>query len=135
VDTRIRKPEKMESVKNEGTAIKPKTSVPFEETDEIDTRDQFEQDRVTEKLSMSVPAPRLPKLNPPLGMFLNQPVRLQLRDGNVITGILRGTQGDFLRLDQVKETCQEHIITATWCAVRTDSVARVYPGSAVVEKV
>jgi small nuclear ribonucleoprotein (snRNP)-like protein len=92
-----------------------------------------QEDRIVESLAISVPPAKVPKPNPALALYRNQRLRLLLTDGVVMNGKLKGTQWDFLRLEGVEEIGKDYRLTADWCAVKSDSVVRVYPGNARVE--
>ncbi|MGO9018136.1 MAG: hypothetical protein ACLQVJ_07260 [Syntrophobacteraceae bacterium] len=114
--------------------LKPKTSLPPVEVDDFSTGEDS-QERINEKLSISVPPARVPRPNPALAVYVGQRVRLKLKDGSVINGILRGTQWEFLRLDGIEEVEKDCKTTADWELVLADTVAKVYPANAKVKKI
>ncbi len=87
-------------------------------------------DRIQEKMSVSLPRTNLPKPNPALGNYRGQRVRLLLKDGTVLTGTVDRPQWDFLCLKDIDEIGKEGKLYADWIAVRSDSIARVYPANA-----
>ena len=92
------------------------------------------QERIAEKLSISVPTQ--PLLRPTgLGPYFGKQVRLLLKDGNVIKGFLQGRRWNYLNVLNIEETGKDEKLTADWCGVGVDGVARVYPGNAKVEKI
>jgi hypothetical protein len=108
--------------------IKPKNRLRQEEIQ------SGKQERIAEKLSISVPTQ--PLLRPTgLGRYFNRNVRVLFRDGNVMTGFLQGRQWDYLHLLKVVETGKDEKLTADWCGVALDSVSRIYPGNVKVEKI
>ncbi len=104
--------------------------------DNLEFSDKQEQDRIKENLSYSVPVPPLPpapKLA--LGRYVGKSVRLQLRDGSVLIGDLDLQRWDFLYLSNVEEIGKDYRLTADWCALDGDTVVRIYPATAKVEKI
>lgn len=99
---------------------------------EVDIEDQ--QERVRESLSISVPPARVPKPNPALLNFKGQRLRILLKDGVVLKGTPDRTLWDFLRLTNVQETGEDYELTADWIAIRDDTIARVYPANAKIQK-
>ena len=113
---------------NERKEIKPKSK-----PDPVDMTPP-EQERIAEKLSISVPTQ--PLLRPTgLSRYFHQKVRLLFRDGNVMSGILQGRQFDYLNMLNVVETGKGEKLTADWCGVGLNSVSRIYPGNVKVEKI
>ena len=92
-------------------------------------------ERVTEKLSMSVPTQ--PLLRPTgLTAYIGKRVRLLLRDGNVVVGTVQNRVFNYLHLVNVEETGKDDFkLTADWCDVDLGTIARVYPATARVESV
>ncbi len=112
--------------------IKPKSSASLERAEELNNQTQ---DRITEKMSYSVPMAKLPQSpDPGLSGYVGKRVYLQLRDGSVLIGDMNTPQWDFLRLSDIEEIGKDYRLMAAWGAVRDDTVARVYPGNAKVEK-
>lgn len=99
---------------------------------EVDIEDQ--QERVQESLSISVPPARVPKPNPALLNYRGQRVRLLLRDGVKVVGNPDRTQWDFFRLTNVQETGADYELTADWIAIRDETIARIYPADAKIQK-
>lgn len=99
--------------------------------DEVDSAslDQPEQERVTEKLSISVPVQPLQR---PTGVmaYAGQRVRLLLRDGTVVIGFLQKRIWNYAHLLNVEETGKDFKITADWCDVDLGTIARIYPATA-----
>ncbi len=113
--------------------MKPKTSATSVDVEDISPVEES-QDRIAEKLSISVPTQ--PLLRPTgLGAFFGKRVRLQLRDGSVVTGFLQKRLFNYLHLLNVEEIGAGYKLTADWCAIDLGSIARVYPGNAKVELV
>jgi hypothetical protein len=128
----IIRPSKM---KTEDT-MKMKLDIPQSDNMNFQNEQEHEQDRISEKLSYSVPmAPLRPGPDPALSGYIGKFVRLQLRDGRVIIGDLVQPQWDLLRLENVEEIGKGYKLTAAWCAIRDDSVAGIYPGNATVEEI
>jgi len=123
------------SASMQGKAIKPKSPQPIPEVEElISFEDQQEQDRVAEKLSISVPTQ--PLLRPTgLGRYFNKNVRVLLRDGNTTEGFLQGRSWDYLHMLNFVETGKDEKLTGSWCGIALDSVSRIYPGDVKVEKI
>ncbi len=93
-----------------------------------------EQERVTEKLSISVPTQ--PLLRPSGIMnYLGQRVRLMLRDGTVVVGLLQRRLWNFVHLVNIEETGKDFRLTADWCDIDLGSIARVYPATAKAEQI
>ncbi len=111
--------------------IKLKNSLENSKLDEIAP---LRQERVTEKLSISVPTQPLLR---PTGLMTNigQRVRLLLRDGTVVVGFLQKRLWNYVHLLNVEETGRDFKLTADWCDIDSGSIARVYPATARVEPV
>jgi len=92
------------------------------------------QERVTEKLSISVPVQPLLR---PTGLMTNigQRVRLLLRDGTVVVGFLQKRLWNYVHLLNVEEIGRDFKLTADWCDVELSSIARVYPATAKAQQV
>jgi small nuclear ribonucleoprotein (snRNP)-like protein len=106
------------------------------ESDNMEFSDKQEQDRVTEKLSYSVPmAPLPPTPKLALGKYVGKSVRLRLRDGTVVIGDFDRQQWDFLYLSNVEEIGKDYRLTADWGAVDGDTVVGIYPAIAKAEKI
>lgn len=92
------------------------------------------QERVTEKLSISVPVQPLQR---PTGImsYIGQRVRLLLRDGTIVVGFLQKRLWNYVHLLNVEEITREERLTWDWCDVELGSIARVYPAAAKVEQV
>ena len=117
----------------QGKAIKPKASEAIPQAEELDSFED-QQERVTEKLSISVPTQ--PLLRPTgLGRYFNRNVRVLLRDGNTMSGFLQGRSWDYLHMLNFVETGKDERLTGSWCGVALDSVSRIYPGDVKVEKI
>lgn len=113
--------------------LKPKASAPPLEVDDFSSAEDS-QDRITEKLSISVPTQ--PLLRPSgLGRYFNKNVHILLRDGNIMDGFLQSRQWDYLHLLNIVETGKDEKLTADWCGVGVDGVSRIYPANAKVEKI
>jgi hypothetical protein len=111
--------------------LKPKSSLP--PGDEEDATEDA-GDRIAEKLSISVPTQ--PLLRPTgLGAFFAKRVRLLLKDGSTVIGFLQKRLFDFLHLLNIVEIGKDYKLTADWCAIDLDSIARIYPADARVEQV
>ena len=123
------------SVNMQDKAIKPRAAETLPEVMQLDSfEDQQEQERVAEKLSISVPTQ--PLLRPTgLGRYFNKNVRVLLRDGNTTEGFLRGRSWDYLHMLNFVETRKDEKLTGSWCGVALDSVSRIYPGNVKVEKI
>ena len=108
--------------------IKPKDKLWQEETK------PGRQERVSEKLSISVP---VQPLLPPTGLMTNigQRVRLLLRDGTVVVGFLQKRLWNYVHLLNVEEIGRDFKLTADWCDIDIGSIARVYPATATVEPI
>jgi hypothetical protein len=93
-----------------------------------------EQERVTEKLSISVPTQPLQR---PTGVlaYAGQRVRLLLRDGSVVVGFLQRRLWNYIHLLNVEERGRDFTLTADWCDVEIATIVRVYPATAKVEQV
>jgi hypothetical protein len=92
------------------------------------------QERITEKLSISVPTQ--PLLRPTgLMTYMGQRVRLLLRDGSVIVGFLQKRLWNYVHLLNIEETGRDFRLTADWCDVDLGTIARVYPATAKVEQI
>jgi len=105
--------------------LKPKGKPTQDETDNPG------QERITEKLSISVPTQPLQR---PTGVlsYIGQRVRLLLRDGTVIIGFLQKRRWNYAHLLNVEETGRDFKLTADWCDVELGTIARVYPATAQV---
>lgn len=92
------------------------------------------QERIAEKLSISVPVQPLLR---PTGLlaYIGQRVRLLLRDGTVVIGFLQKRQWNYVHLLNVEEITREERLTWDWCDVELSSIARVYPATAKVQQV
>jgi hypothetical protein len=113
--------------------LKPKSSAPPVEVDDLSSIEDS-QERIAEKLSISVPTQ--PLIRPTgLGTFFGKQVRLLLRDGSVINGLLQKRLFDYLYLLNIVEVGKDYKLSANSCAVDLASVARVYPGNTKVEKI
>ena len=101
---------------------------------ELDQTTSPEQERVTEKLSISVPTQPLQR---PTGVlaYAGQRVRLLLRDGSVIVGFLQKRLWNYIHLLNIEETARDSKLTADWCDVELGTIARVYPATAKVEQI
>jgi hypothetical protein len=108
--------------------IKPKNKLTLEENA------LSEQERITEKLSISVPTQPLLR---PTGLMTNigQRVRLLLRDGTVVIGFLQKRLWNYVHLLNVEEIGRDFKLTADWCDIDIGSIVRVYPATAKVEQV
>ncbi len=106
------------------------------QSDNMEFNDTQEHDRVTEKLSYSVPMAPLPP-TPDLGLssYIGKYVQLHLRNGSVVTGDMIRPQRDLVRLENVEKTWKGFRLRGDWGAVRDDTVAEIYPGNAQVEKI
>jgi hypothetical protein len=92
------------------------------------------QERIMEKLSISVPAPKLlPTVKPIWKRYLGWKVRLQLKDGTEIGGVLREILWDWIRLENVLEVGKDYRLNADWVMVDASTVSRFYPANAQVE--
>lgn len=91
-------------------------------------------DKIQEKLSISVPRTNLPRPNLALDNYRGQRVRLLLKDGTVLIGTMDKPQWDFLCLRDVEEISKRGKLYADWIAVRSDSVVRVYPANAAIQR-
>lgn len=119
-------------MKDKEKPIKPKTSVPQAEAEDIVTEEP--QERVTEKLSLSVPTQ--PLLRPTgLGSFFGKWVRLLLRDGSIVIGLLQKRVYDFVHLLNIVEIGSGYKLTAARCAITIASIARVYPADAKIDEI
>ncbi len=92
------------------------------------------QDRIREKLSMPSAISHVPKPNPALGNYRGHRVRLLLRDGVVLKGTPQRTEWDFLRLANIEETGDGYELTADWISIKSDTIARIYPANAKIQK-
>lgn len=92
------------------------------------------QERISEKLSISVPTQPLLR---PTGIlaYMGQRVRLLLRDGTIIVGFLQKRLWNYVHLLNVEEITRQERLTWDWCDVELGSIARVYPATAKVEQV
>jgi hypothetical protein len=92
------------------------------------------QERISEKLSISVPTQPLLR---PTGIlaYMGQRVRLLLRDGTIIVGFLQKRLWNYVHLLNVEEITREERLTWDWCDVELGSIARIYPATAKVEQV
>jgi hypothetical protein len=111
--------------------IKPRNSSSTLDPTEINPS---EQERVAEKLSISVPSQPLQR---PTGImnYFGQRVRLLLRDGSVIVGVLQKRLWNYVHMIDVEESGQGFTLTADWCDIELSTIARVYPATAKVEVV
>lgn len=93
------------------------------------SQDEQRQERVTEKLSISVPVQPLQR---PTGVmaYAGQRVRLLLRDGTVVIGFLQKRIWNYAHLLNVEETGKDFKVTADWCDVDLGTIARIYPATA-----
>jgi hypothetical protein len=116
---------------NRRKEIKPRTHSAT--TDPTETNPS-EQEKVAEKLSISVPSQPLQK---PTGImnYFGQRVRLLLRDGSVIVGVLQKRLWNFVHMVDVEESGRGFTLTADWCDIELSTIARVYPATAKVEAV
>jgi len=106
--------------------IKPKAVEPWPGTKEFDSVENW--DRILEKLSISVPAVKLPPRTG-LSSYVGQQVTLRLKDGSMVSGFLQQVRWDMLHILNYVEQGKDYRITKPWGAVGIDQVARVYPGS------
>jgi hypothetical protein len=90
------------------------------------------QKKVAEKLSISVPSQPLQR---PTGImnYFGQRVRLLLRDGTVVVGLLQKRLWNYVHLLNVEETGKDYKLTSDWCDIELSTIARVYPATAKVE--
>jgi hypothetical protein len=93
-----------------------------------------EPERISEKLSIPIPVQPLLRPNG-LMSYIGQRVRLLLRDGNVMVGLLQKRLWNFVHLLDVEETGRDFRLTADWCDVDLGTIARVYPATAKVEQI
>jgi hypothetical protein len=116
---------------NRRKEIKPRTHSATTESPEINPS---AQERVAEKLSISVPSQPLQR---PTGItaYIGQRVRLLLRDGSVIVGVLQKRLWNYVHMVDVEETGRGFTLSADWCDVELSTIARVYPATARVEVV
>lgn len=92
------------------------------------------QERIQEKLSISVPMPKLPPSPKPFWQrFVGTKVRLLLRDGTEIGGVLKEILWDWIRLENVLEIGKDYRLNADWVMVDASTVSRFYPANAQVE--
>jgi len=92
------------------------------------------QEQIREKLSVSVPAAPVPRPNPALLNYKGQRVRVVLRDGITLVGNPQRTEWDYLRLTDVQETGEAYELTADWITIKSDTIARIYPANAKIQK-
>ena len=92
------------------------------------------QERVTEKLSISVPTQPLLR---PTGIltYVGQRVRLLLRDGTVVVGFLQKRLWNYVHLLNVEEIGRDGRQAWDWCDVDLGTIARVYPATAKVQQI
>jgi hypothetical protein len=113
--------------------IKPRTHSATQDSVENDV-EYAGQERVAEKLSISVPSQPLQR---PTGImnYFGQRVRLLLRDGSVVVGVLQKRLWNYVHLVDVEESGRGFTLRADWCDVELSTIARVYPATAKVEVV
>ncbi len=113
--------------------LKPKTSTTPVEIDDLSSVEDA-QERIAEKLSISVPVQ--PLLKPTgLGPYFGKWVRILLRDGSTVTGFLQKRVFGFVHLLNIVEVGAGYKLSASWCAIDLGSIARVYPNNANVEEI
>ncbi len=113
--------------------LKPKSSAPPVEADDFSYAEDS-QDRIAEKLALSVPTQPLLRATG-LSRYFGQKVMLLLRDGNTMKGFLQGRQWYILHMLNIEETGNGERLTADWCGVEEDSVSRIYPANVKIEKI
>jgi hypothetical protein len=103
--------------------------------DQIESSAGFvEEDRITEKLSIGMPTQS--RLHPPsLTSYAGQRIRLLLRDGSVIIGLMQKRLWNYAHLSNVEEIGKDYRLAADWCDIELGTIARVYPANAKVEKI
>ena len=133
IRTKSGKSEGMEDTGNmQDTRIKPRSGG---QNSEVEGLDSFEElDRISEKLSVSVPVQPLQR---PTGIlaYTGQRVRLLLRDGSVVVGFLQKRLWNYVHLLNVEETGRDYKLTSDWCDIEIGTISRVYPASARVEPI
>lgn len=92
------------------------------------------QERIAEKLSISVPTQPLLRPNGIMS-YTGQRVRLLLRDGSVIVGTLQKRLWNYIHILNIEESGKDFRLTADWCDVDLGTIARVYPATAKAEPV
>jgi hypothetical protein len=99
--------------------IKPRTHSATTDPTEINPS---EQEKVAEKLSISVPSQPLQR---PTGImnYFGQRVRLLLRDGSVIVGVLQKRLWNYVHMVDVEESGRGFTLRADWCDVELSTIA------------